>query len=56
MNHSKESLTLDIKSDDGKKILHKLLKTADVLIQNLIPGAIERLGFSDEFSKKIIHN
>ena len=56
LNHSKESLTLDIKSDDGKKILHKLLETADVLIQNLIPGAIERLGFSDEFLKKIIHN
>ena len=52
LNHSKESLTLDIKSDDGKKILHKLLETADVLIQNLIPGAIERLGFSDEFLKK----
>ena len=41
LNHSKESLTLDIKSDDGKKIPYKLLETADVLIQNLIQGQLK---------------
>src|SRR3954471_11010592 len=45
LNRSKESLTLDLKSPEGKEILTKLLKRADVLIQNLAPGAIERLGF-----------
>ncbi|MGX9134590.1 CaiB/BaiF CoA transferase family protein [Rummeliibacillus sp. JY-2-4R] len=48
INRSKESLELDLKSDDGKKILHELLSKADVFIQNLTPGAIERLGFSPE--------
>ncbi len=48
INRSKESLELDLKSDGGKKILHELLSKADVFIQNLAPGAIDRLGFSPE--------
>lgn len=45
-NRSKESLTLDVKHPEAEIILHKLLKTADVLVQNLAPGAAERLGLS----------
>jgi itaconate CoA-transferase len=45
INRSKESLTLDLKRAEGKEILTKLLEKADVFIQNLAPGAIERLGF-----------
>jgi len=45
INRSKESLTLDLKRPEGKEILTKLLEKADVFIQNLAPGAIERLGF-----------
>lgn len=44
-NRSKESLTLDLKREEGKEILEKLLESADVFIQNLAPGAVERLGF-----------
>jgi itaconate CoA-transferase len=42
-NRSKESLTLDIKHPDAKAILEKLVAMADVLVQNLAPGAAERL-------------
>lgn len=47
-NRSKESITLDLKSDDGKEALNRLLEKADVLIQNLAPGALERMGFAPE--------
>lgn len=47
-NRSKESLTLDLKTDKGKQVLGKLLEQADVLVQNLAPGAIERMGFDPE--------
>lgn len=47
-NRSKESLTLDVKSDPAKEILHKLILSADVLVQNLAPGAASRLGLSYE--------
>lgn len=44
LNRSKESLTLDVKSDQGREILHELLRNADVFVQNLGPGAASRLG------------
>ena len=47
-NRSKESLTLDVKQDEAQKILHQLLAQADVLVQNLAPGAAARLGLSYE--------
>jgi itaconate CoA-transferase len=47
-NRSKESLTLDVKHDEANLILFKLLETADVLVQNLAPGAAARLGLSYE--------
>jgi itaconate CoA-transferase len=45
LNRSKESLTLDLKQPVAKDILNRLLERADVFIQNLAPGATERLGF-----------
>lgn len=48
INRSKESLTLDMKADLGKEVFRDLLKDADVVIQNLAPGAMDRLGFSNE--------
>jgi itaconate CoA-transferase len=45
LNRSKESLTLDVKQPEAKDILHRLLERADVFVQNLAPGAAERLGF-----------
>ena len=47
-NRSKESLTLDVKHDDAPPILAKLVAKADVLVQNLAPGATARLGLSYE--------
>src|SRR5438045_3007294 len=44
-NRSKESLTLDVKHPAAKAVLRKLLGDADVFVQNLAPGAVERLGF-----------
>jgi crotonobetainyl-CoA:carnitine CoA-transferase CaiB-like acyl-CoA transferase len=43
-NRSKESLTLDVKNPEAAAILAALLADADVLVQNLAPGAAERLG------------
>jgi crotonobetainyl-CoA:carnitine CoA-transferase CaiB-like acyl-CoA transferase len=47
-NRSKESLTLDIKHEKSMQVLLTLLKTADVFVQNLAPGAAARLGLSFE--------
>jgi itaconate CoA-transferase len=46
LNRSKESLTLDLKSPYARAILDQLLGRADVLVQNLAPGATARLGLS----------
>ena len=47
-NRSKESLTLDVKHTQAAQVLGKLLEQADVLVQNLAPGAAARLGLSHE--------
>jgi len=44
-NHSKESLVLDIKQADDAALLNRILSQADVLVQNLSPGALARAGF-----------
>jgi crotonobetainyl-CoA:carnitine CoA-transferase CaiB-like acyl-CoA transferase len=43
-NRSKESITLDVKQSSALDIIHKLLADADVFVQNLAPGATQRLG------------
>ncbi len=50
-NRSKESITLDLKHEEARKIVRKLLREADVLVQNLAPGAAARMGFSYELLK-----
>ncbi|MCS3509110.1 CaiB/BaiF CoA-transferase family protein [Achromobacter sp. JUb104] len=45
-NRSKESLTLDLKRDEAGDVMQRLLESADVLVQNLAPGAAARLGLS----------
>lgn len=47
-NRSKESLTLDVKRRQAQDILGQLLEKADILVQNLAPGAAARLGLSHE--------
>lgn len=46
INRTKESLTLDLKRPEGAEVLRRLLSGADVLIHNLAPGAMTRLGFA----------
>jgi itaconate CoA-transferase len=53
-NRSKESLTLDVKHEEAQKILMRLIiEEADVVVQNLAPGAASRLGLSYEALSKV---
>jgi crotonobetainyl-CoA:carnitine CoA-transferase CaiB-like acyl-CoA transferase len=45
VNRNKKSLTLDLKSDQGKDILWTLIRDSDVLVENFRPGVMDRLGF-----------
>ena len=45
LNRGKESLTLDLKHAEARQVLIRLIERADVFLQNLVPGAPERLGF-----------
>lgn len=47
-NRGKESVVLDLKDPDDLALLHRILAKADVFIQNLAPGAAERLGLGSE--------
>ena len=56
LNRSKESLTLDLKHPKAQQIVQQLLEHADVFIQNLAPGATERLGLgSDVLAQRSPH-
>jgi len=48
----KESIVLDLKSEKDVKLMHQLIKKADVFVQNLAPGATKRLGFGSEEIRK----
>ncbi len=45
---NKQSLTLNLKHEDGREVLRKLLSEADILIENFRPGVLEKLGFGWE--------
>ena len=48
LNHNKRSITLDSKSKEGMKVLERLVKTCDVLVENFAPGALDRMGLTWE--------
>ena len=48
LNRGKESLRLNLKDTDDLAMLHRMMSKADIFIQNLMPGAVERLGFSSQ--------
>ncbi|QPH54222.1 CaiB/BaiF CoA transferase family protein [Pontivivens ytuae] len=47
-NAGKRSVTLDLKAEEGKELLRRLVRTADVLVENFRPGVMERLGLGPE--------
>jgi formyl-CoA transferase len=53
LNANKRAITLNLKSDRGKQMFTELVKTADVVIENLGPGSMERLGFGHDDMAKI---
>src|ERR1700736_5423841 len=48
LNCNKRSLTLNMKSDEGKTIFAELLRRSDIMVENFAPGALDRLGFTWE--------
>ena len=48
LNSNKKSLTLNLKTEDGKALFRKLIGRVDVLVENFAPGVLDRLGFSYE--------
>jgi len=48
LNANKKSITLDTKNEGGKRVLERLVKSCDVLVENFAPGALDRMGFSWE--------
>ena len=47
-NRSRRSLTVDLKRDDGRDVMRRLLGTADVIVESFRPGVMERLGLGYE--------
>lgn len=53
LNRNKESITLDLKKPEGKELLWKLVKKADIIVENYRPGVLDRLGFGYEKLKQV---
>ncbi len=53
LNANKRSLTLNLKSDEGKELFKQLIAQSDVLVENFAPGALDRLGLGYEVLKEI---
>ncbi|KAJ1028438.1 hypothetical protein NDA16_001605 [Ustilago loliicola] len=53
VNRSKRSITVDLKSSAGKKIIHDLVSKADVVVENYLPGKLASMGLGYEDLKKI---
>lgn len=52
-NRNKKSITLNLKSEEGKKALLELVKTADVVVENFRPGVMSRLGIDYDVMKAV---
>ena len=59
LNANKQSLTLNLKTEEGKELFKKVIETADVLVENFSPGALDRLGLGykvlSNINKKLIY-
>jgi len=52
-NSGKKSVSMDLRKEDGKEALRKLIKISDVLLQNFRPGTIEKMGFGYDELKRL---
>ncbi len=53
LNCNKRSITLNLKTTEGKELLTELVRTADVLVENFGPGAVDRMGFTWEHLQEL---
>ena len=53
LNRNKRGFAVNLKSEDGKKVFSELIKSADVLLENMRPGVIKKLGFGYEECKAL---
>ncbi|KAK0525098.1 hypothetical protein OC834_005285 [Tilletia horrida] len=53
VNRGKRSVTVDMKNPEGRKILHNLVKSADVLVENYLPGKLKSFGLDYESCQKL---
>jgi crotonobetainyl-CoA:carnitine CoA-transferase CaiB-like acyl-CoA transferase len=53
INRNKRSMTLNLKHEQGLRVLHKLLETADVVVENFRPGQMEAFGFGYETASRL---
>ena len=53
MNRGKKSVCVDVKSEEGRKLIHALVADADMFLQNSRPGVMERLGFGYDALKEL---
>lgn len=53
INRNKQSVVLDLKSEEGKKIFLELIKTADVVVESYRPGVLKKLGVDYEAAAKV---
>ena len=54
LNSNKKSITLNLREEEGKRLLRQLVKDADVLLENYAPGVMDRLGVGWDALKKLI--
>lgn len=53
VNRNKKSVTVNLKAESGKRIIHELVKNCDVLVENYLPGKLEKMGLGYEQLKEI---
>lgn len=53
VNRNKRSITVDLKQEQGRKIVHELIKSADVLVENYLPGKLASMQLGYEHAKQL---
>jgi len=53
LNLNKKGIAVDLKTEEGKDIVKELIKTSDIVVQNFVPGTLEKLGLGYEVQKEL---